>query len=232
MAGMNVRSWFSRVFGDCLKGRRNDEAYVDWVHCVDKEGTSRMALTPVPSIDISPVRLQPCAAATGDETRGQEDPVRWTETNRLVNAAAAWQIRRVMPIEAATLDEAELDQMTTPELAWRFKTAPILMVLRADNETLRQLPLELLASESFARLTLLERRAIHNVLAHRPDGWSEVHLSLYAERERELTVAANEEASGLWAYDGSGRWVYDSFYMVELPFAYSAYAQEPRDWHE
>ncbi|KAG3111900.1 hypothetical protein PI124_g9471 [Phytophthora idaei] len=230
MAGTNVRRWFARVFGDCLKGKRNDEVYVDWVHCVGKEGTSRVVLTPVPLINISPIRLQPCTPAIRDEPSAQEDSVLWTATNRLINAAAAWQIRRVMPVEVAMLDEFELEKMTTPELAWRFKAAPILMVLRADNQMLRQLPLELLSTESFARLTLFERRAIHNVLAERPSGWNEAQLSQYAARERELIVAANEEASGMCS--GSRPRVYDSFYMVELPCSYSAYAQEPRHWDE
>ncbi|ETL98638.1 hypothetical protein L917_04324 [Phytophthora nicotianae] len=230
MIGTDVRSWFARVFGGCLKRSHNDEAYVDRVHCVGKDGTRRSALTPVSWIGISPIRLQPCTPAANNQSGALEDPMLWSETNRLVNAAAAWQIRRVMPIDVATLNDVELEKITTPELAWRFKTSPVLMVLRADNKSLRQLPSEHLSTESFERLTLLERRAIHNVLAERPNGWGKAQLSQYAARERELVAAANEEASN--AFSGSRPWVYDSCYSVKLPRAYSAYAQEPRHWDE
>jgi hypothetical protein len=223
---MDVRRWFGRVFGDCLKGRRDDEAYVDWVHYGGKPGVV-VALTPVASVNISPVRLQPCAPAFAVATPGDEeaqDPLLWTETNRLVNAAAAWQIRRVMPVEVNALDESTLSKITSPQLAKRFKDVLVLAVLRADNEMLRQLPLELLSSESFMKLTLLERRAIHNVLAQRPTGWTEAQLSLYESRERELIAAAEEDPYGVWSYD--------PLYSERLPFEHSTYAQEPRGWDD
>ncbi|KAE9060944.1 hypothetical protein PF010_g30011 [Phytophthora fragariae] len=212
--------WFARVFSDCLKGKHDDESYKEWATCVNKEGTNVVELTPVFSIGISPVHLQPCAPVV-DNGPDTLDAALWTETNRLVNAAAAWQIRRVMPVEAAALNETALAEMTSPELARRFKTLPILLVLRADNEMLRQLPLELLSAKAFAGLTLVERRAIHNVLADRPLGWTEAQLSLYVERERELIAAAIEGPSGT---------AYDALYSVHLPFTYSTYAQEPRGW--
>ncbi|OWZ00895.1 hypothetical protein PHMEG_00027817 [Phytophthora megakarya] len=217
MAGASIRQWVLRIFGDCLK-KHNDEVNVDFVNDVGKENTTIVALTPAPLIDILPVHLQPCAPANS------LDPVLWTETNRLVNAAAAWQIRGVMPVDVATMSYFTLVMTTTPELAWRFTAAPILMVLRADNKTLCELPLELLSADSFAKLTLFERRAIHNVLGTRPNGWNDVQLVLYAARERELIAAANEEFSDVWH---SGRHIYDSFYMVTLPFTYSRYAREP-----
>ncbi|EGZ20063.1 hypothetical protein PHYSODRAFT_264453 [Phytophthora sojae] len=234
LAEKHVGHWFARVFSDCLKGKHEDdeESYVEWVSCVNKKVASGIALTPVPPIGISPVHLQPCTpalvfnnnrAGTPCPEKDVLDAALWTETNRLVNAAAAWQIRRVMPIEAAALDEAALAKMTSPELARRFKIFPILMVLRGDNEMLRQLPLELLSSEAFAGLTLLERRAIHNVLAERPIGWTKAQRSLYADRERELVAAATEHPSGT---------SYEALYSnVHLSIAYSAYAQEPRGWH-
>ncbi|KAJ8569499.1 hypothetical protein ON010_g5761 [Phytophthora cinnamomi] len=217
---MNVSRWFTRVFSDCLKWRKREtEPYKEWVTCASKEDSSGVILTPVPLVDISSVHLQPCASVI-DNTL---DAALWTESNRLVNAAAAWQIRRVMPNEATAMDEAALAKMTSPELAQRFKALPILLVLRGDNEMLRRLPLELLSAEAFAGLTLLERRAIHNVLADRPKGWTDAQLSLYAERECELVVAAHET---------SNEKAHDMLYSTHLSFTYSSYAQEPRGWIE
>ncbi|CAH0515688.1 unnamed protein product [Peronospora belbahrii] len=180
-----------------------------------------MASTPMPSINISHVHLQPCAPVINDKSDAQ-DIILWNKTNLLVNAAAAWHIRRVMPVEVAILDISALAKMTSPKLAQRFKALPILMVLRADNETLCRLSLALLSRDSFARLTLLERRAIHNVLAKRPYGWTEAQLSLYAERERELIADADAIPSGQ----------HDLLYTGQQTFLYSTYAREPHDWLE
>ncbi|GMF80686.1 unnamed protein product [Phytophthora fragariaefolia] len=209
---MQVAHSVASVFSDCFKRK----------HGVSKESASDTYLTPGPAIDISPVYLQPCTPGT-DCGSATLDPARWAESNRLANAAAAWQIRRMMPVEAAALDEPAMSKMTTPDIARRVNAYPILLVLRGDNAMLDQLPLELLSAKAFAGLTLLERRAIHNVLAERPSGWSEAQLSLYAERECELIAMATESRYG----DGL-----TELYSVDLPLVYSAYAQEPRGWRK
>ena len=188
--------------------------YANHGHCMGKAGTKKMAFTLASSIQISHIHLEPRGPVDA-----HYDPVHWNKTNCLVNAAAAWQIRRVMPVDVATLNESVLATMTTPELAKRFKAFPILMVLRAGNETLRRLPVSLLSRAAFVQLTLFERRAIHNVLAVRPNGWTEQQLSLYAERERELIAAANTQSSGQ----------HDLLYTVQPSFVYSTYAPELRE---
>ncbi|RQM18535.1 hypothetical protein KXD40_007066 [Peronospora effusa] len=218
MVGSGLRHWLVHIFSACLKGRQDEGAYADRVHCMSKECTKKMASTPLSSIHISRVHLQPRVPVINDEPDAH-DEVLWNKTNRLVNAAAAWQIRRVMPVDVATLDESVLSKMTTPELAKRFKAFPILMVLRSSNETLRRLPVSLLSRDAFVQLTLFERRAIHNVLATRPNGWTERQLSLYAERERELIAAADAQSSGQC----------DPLYTVQQSVVYSTYAPDLRD---
>ncbi|CAI5743530.1 unnamed protein product [Peronospora destructor] len=84
---------------------------------------------------------------------------------------------------------------------------------------MRQLPVPLLSRDAFVQLTLFERRAIHNVLATRPNGWTEQQLSLYAERERELIAAADAQSSDEC----------DPLYTVQQSFVFSTYAPELRD---
>ncbi|CAI5743528.1 unnamed protein product [Peronospora destructor] len=116
MVGSSLRHWLVHIFSACLKGRQDEGAYANRAQCMSKECTTRMAFTPMPSIHISHVHRQLRAPVLNDEPDAH-DAVLWNKTNRLVNAAAAWQIRRVMPVEVATLDESALAKMTTPELA-------------------------------------------------------------------------------------------------------------------
>ncbi|RLN38523.1 hypothetical protein BBJ28_00008561 [Nothophytophthora sp. Chile5] len=154
------------------------------------------------SIDAEVTYLTTTAEAVVKEgENAPPDHESWGEENRLANGVAAWVIRRKMPVEVATMTEAQLAKETTPMLARRFKRHPVLMLLRADEATIADLPIEQLASGVFEPLTTLECRALHHVLKAPSAQWSAKHCSLYAARTAELAVIADTDLTGRWASD-------------------------------
>lgn len=134
----------------------------------------------------------------------------WERENEGPNAAAVREMRRVVPLEIASLSQAELvnERGMPPKLARRLFENKVLWFVRTDPKLIAKLHIaELNGKYAAAGLDLVELRAVYACLprtgfTNDPTGQKAQYKATVRDRLKELVTAAAARASG---GSGSGR---------------------------
>ncbi|RHY32810.1 hypothetical protein DYB32_002231 [Aphanomyces invadans] len=90
----------------------------------------------------------------------------WEDQHAAVNEAALRQLRSCVPVNVTMLSEKQLaDQLRSPALARKLKRTNVLALCRADPSTIQRMHPSLVEGYRLVGLSVLERRALHVVLA-------------------------------------------------------------------
>ncbi|RQM19930.1 hypothetical protein B5M09_002332 [Aphanomyces astaci] len=126
------------------------------------------------------------ALMVSDEYMAEQAAVakRWEDRHAVANEAALRTLRSCVPVDMAMLSEKQLTaQLNSPDLARKLKRANVLGLCRMDPSTIQRMHPSLVEGYRVVGLSVLERRALHVVLAAPMAEWKKQAKDELAKRK-------------------------------------------------
>ncbi|EQC40024.1 hypothetical protein SDRG_02683 [Saprolegnia diclina VS20] len=101
----------------------------------------------------------------------RQKELQWELQHCATNEAALRQLRCCMPVNLSVLTEKDLSACIGPDLAKKLKRTNVLQLLRVDPKTITRMHPSVIEAYRLTGLSVLERRALHVVLATPAAEW-------------------------------------------------------------